>query len=172
MFKSVHDALSFAFRVVGCPIVKMSSINSMRGSSGHGSMTPHDRHAQAVIVLEIVDRALDVNAQACIRAHYGHELRGGEGEKAVEAVLVRMAMFALPTGMHSRRGVAKIVRMYFGQDISMISARKDLQCNNRRYYEYRQAIHDALHKACVRADDEAYRALEAAGLILLEQEAA
>jgi len=67
-------------------------------------MTPHDRHAQAAIILSIVEKAVDVNGLAYLKAHYGRELQGGEDQRAVADVLVRVAMAAMPTGMHNRRG--------------------------------------------------------------------
>lgn len=165
MFKSSHHALQFAFRTIGTPIVKLSSINSMRGASGNGDLTPHDRHAQAAIIMAIVEKAVDVNGLAYLKAHYGHELRGGGYERAVIDILVCVVVAALPTGMHSRRGIEKLVRNYFGQNISVISTRKDLACNNRRYYEYRDEVYRVLDHIAMRTDADVDRALEAAGLI-------
>ena len=165
MFKSAHHALQFAFRTIGTPIVKLSGINSMRGASGNGDLTPHDRHAQAAIIMSIVEKAVDANCMAYLKAYHGHELNNGREERAVADILVRVVVTTLPTGMHSRRGVEKLVRVYFGQSISMISIRKELACNNRRYYEYRDDVCRALDHIAMRADADADRALEMAGLI-------
>ena len=162
MFKSAHHALQFAFRTLGMPIVKMSSVNSMRGASGSGDMTPHDRHAQAAMILSIVEKAVDINGLAYFKAHYGRELQKGEEERAVADVLVRVAMAAMPTGMHSRRGVEKLVRIYFGQDISMVSVRKDMGCGHPRANEYRDVVRKALNEIGDRADYDADGALRAA----------
>ncbi|OGT02148.1 MAG: hypothetical protein A2143_00690 [Gallionellales bacterium RBG_16_57_15] len=169
MFRSAHEALQFAFRTLGIPILRISSINNMRGSSGNGDLTQHDLHAQAAIIMSIVEQAVDVNCLVYLKARYGHELRGGEQERVVADTLVRVAVAALPTGIHSRRGIERLIRMYFGHGISMFSARKDLLCNNRRYYEYRDAVYGALDRLAARAEADADMALEAAGLLTLSR---
>lgn len=166
MFKSAHHALQFAFRVTNTPIVKTSSLGGMLKSHGGGDiMTPHDKHAQAAMVMSLVERAVDVNGMAYLCAHYGAELRGGERKADVLAVLVRAAVSSMPTGMHARRGVSKMIEAHFGVNYSMVSIRKDLGCNNRRYYEYKQWIGDAMDGIGLKAEDDAHRALESAGLI-------
>lgn len=171
MFKSAHHALQFVFRTLGMPIVKMSSVNSMRGASGSGDMTPHDRHAQAAMIMAIVERAVDVNGIAYLKAYYGRELQKGTDERAVADVLVRVAMSAMPTGMHSRRGVEKLVRIYFGQGISMVSARTDFKCRHAVVNEYKKLVHDAMDTIGRRAEDAAYTVLDDAGLISIEEAA-
>lgn len=162
MFRSSHHALQFAFRTIGNPIVKMSSVNSMRGASGNGDMTPHDRHAQAAMIMAIVERAVDVNGLAYLKAHYGRELFGGEHERALANHLVRVVVGTLPTGNHNPRGIEKLVRIYFGQDISMVSVRKDMQCGHARANEYRDMVRMALGAIGGRADYEVDAALRAA----------
>lgn len=165
MFESAHHALQFAFGTLGKPIIKMSSINKMRGAAGNGDMTPHDRHAQAAIIMSVIEKAVDPGGMAYLLAHYGNELRGGDKERAVADVLVRAAMAAMPTGMHSRRGVEKLVRIYFGQDISMVSVRKDMGCGHPRANEYRDTVRKALNAIGDRADYDADAALRAACLV-------
>lgn len=172
MFKSAHHALQFAFRTLGMPIVKLSSINSMRGGSSYGELTPHDRHAQAAMILSIVERAVDVNGLACLMARYGNELRGGDRERTVADTLVRVVMAALPTGMHSRRGVEKLVRIYFGQDISLVSVRCDMKCGHARVNEYRDMVRKALDEIVDRVEMGADNALRESGLIGIEEVAA
>ena len=164
-FKSSHHALRFAFSVIGVPILRISSINKMRGSSGNGDLNSHDSHAQAAIIMSSVETATDSNCMAYLKAYHGHELNKGSEERAVADILVRVVVATLPTGVHPRRGIEKLVRIYFGQNISMISTRKDLACNNRRYYEYRDEVCRVLDHIAARADADADRALEAAGLI-------
>ena len=137
----------------------------MRGASGNGDLTPHDSHAQAAIIMSIIEKAVDVNGMAYLKAYHGHELNKGSEERAVADILVRVVVATLPTGSHSRRGIEKLVRIYFGANISMISTRKDLACNNRRYYEYRDEVCRVLDHIAMRADADADRALEMAGLI-------
>lgn len=54
--------------------------------------------------------------------------------------LAKIAVAALPTGMHSFRGIEKLVRIHFGHSISMISVRTDLRCRNDQLKDYRVAV--------------------------------
>jgi len=169
MFKSAHHALQFAFRTLGMPIVKMSSINSMRGPGGNGDMTPHDRHAQAALIMAIVERAVDVNGQAYLRAHYGHELDFGEHKHDLMNHLTKVVIGSLPTGTHYPRGVRKLIINYFGGSIGMCSVRCDMHCGIIKANEYRNMVFQALNVIANRADCEADSALRAAGLISLDE---
>lgn len=166
MFKSAHHALQFAFRTMGVPIIKMSSVNSMRGAAGNGDLTPHDRHAQAAMIVSIVEKVVDVNGQAFLRAHYGSELFGGEHERQLANHLVQVVIGTLPTGMYSRRGVEKLVRIYFGQKIGMAAVRRDMRCGIKRVNECRDLVYQTLSSIGRRADIAADTALREAGLIL------
>ncbi len=165
MFDSARQALKFAFGVINTPILKSSGINSMRGSSGNSDMTPHDRHAQAAMIMSIVGRAVNVNGMAYLKARFANELRGGSEAREVKEVLYRVVAAALPTGLHQRRGIDKMIEVYFGADYTMVSVRTDLRCNNRKYYEYKSCIYDVLDKVGKTADADVHRALDAAGLL-------
>lgn len=52
--------------------------------------------------------------------------------------------------------------IYFGQDISMVSVRKDMRCGHPRANEYRDAVRKALNEIGDRADYDADGALRAA----------
>jgi hypothetical protein len=54
--------------------------------------------------------------------------------------LANIVLATLPTGMHSFRGIEKLVRIHFGHSISFISVRTDLRCTNKRVREYQQAV--------------------------------
>ena len=147
-FKSVDHALSWSFQVSSCPIVKMSSINSMRGSEGFGGMTPHDMHAQAALVISMADRLLDAHEMAWVIAKFGHGLDrsdGGEDQRRLIEDRLTMAVLAsLPTGMHSRRGYSKLILCYFGHSIGQQSIRKDLKCSMDGIPPYRKQVYDTL----------------------------
>lgn len=152
MFKSPHHALQFAFRTMATPIVKMSSINSMRGSSGNGAMTPHDRHAQAAMIMSIVERILDVGEMAAIFARYRHELQNGEKEREVLTILIPLVIAAFPTGVHSNRGAEKLIRIYFGKEVGQASLRADFKCTNARCEEYKNIAFKTLSDVISRAE--------------------
>jgi len=166
MFRSAQEALRFAFNTTNRPILNISGINSMRGAAGNGDMTPHDRHAQAAIIMALVERAIDVNGQAYVMAHYGRELAGSEHERALVNHLVRAVIETFPPGTHYPRGVEKLVRNYFGQNIGMSAVRCDLHCGINRANEYRDWVHQALSAIGKRAEYEVDAALRSAGLIL------
>lgn len=172
MFRSSHQALQFAFRTLGIPIVKMSSVNSMRGASGNGDMTPHDRHAQAAMIMAIVERVVDVHGQAYLRAHYGREHDIGEHKRELMNHLVRVVIGTFPTGTHYPRGVEKLIINYFGGSIGMSAVRCDMHCGIARANEYRDMVHQALNTIGKRAEHEVDIALRAAGVILEEVVAA
>jgi len=172
MFRSAQEALKFAFNTTNRPILKMSGINSMRGAEGNGDLTPHDRHAQAAIILSIMERSLTAPEVAWVRAAYGYEIRSdGPYKPEVLTTLVKVAMSGLPTGVHQRRGVTMMVSVYFVKRYGMRSVQNDLKCNNRRYYEYKLWIGNMMQKLGIQAEDAAHRALDAAGLIMAEVEA-
>lgn len=163
MYRSAQHALKFIFRTLGRPIVKTSSPDG--GGMGAGEMTQHDKHAEAAMMMSLIERAVDDYGMAYLFAHYGRELMGGEHERPVMDMLLKAVMAGLPTGMHSRRGVQKMVGIYFGKPYSMVSARKDLGCNNRRYYEYKEEISRILDHIGRRAENAVADALDRAGHI-------
>lgn len=76
---------------------------------------------------------LDVYQLAYFKAH---SARDPESFR----VLAKAAVASLPTGMHSFRGIEKLVRIHFGHGISMVSVRTDLRCRNDQLKDYRVAV--------------------------------
>ena len=171
MFHSANDALRFAYRTINTPIIRISGINSMRPSKSSsraaGEFTPHDRLAQAAIIIGIVERRCDLAGIAFLNAKYGNELSGGRTERDTANTLTAAAMTALPTGNHNRRGCEKLVRTYFRQKIGMTAIRKDLDCSIRKYYEYKGKIYEIMGKIGTRTEESVYQALLAADIIVL-----
>lgn len=163
MYRSAHDALKFAYRVTGTPIVKLSSVNPP--SPGGAGTTPHDRLHEAANIMRIVEKVVDVNGIAYFKAYYGKELQGGEHERPLADHLVRVVMATMPTGMCSTRGVEKLVRIYFGQDIGMPAVRKDMGCGHAKANEYRDMVRNALRTVGDRAENLVEEALDRAGMI-------
>ena len=163
--RSSQDALRFAFTTLGTPIVKISSINSMRGSSNFGEMTPQERHGQAAMIMACIERNVDIIEMAYLRAYYGNELSNGMYAKAVTEILVRSVIGALGTGSHPRRGIQKLVFNYFGQDIPISTIRRDLGCSLDNANRKRSIVYDTLSDIGTRADNNAELALYNSGLI-------
>lgn len=55
-------------------------------------------------------------------------------------LLARSVIAVLPTGVHSRRGIEKLVRGFFGHSFGRISVRKDLRCTNDQAAEYHRVV--------------------------------
>ena len=189
MFDSTQQAMQFAFHISGVPIVKTSGIYSMvppnkkKPTDKHGNevaivrthmrcqspelvgLTIHERHAQAAMIIACVERAVDTTGMAYIRAHYGRELFGGEHARIVADILVRAVVGALGTGMHSRRGLQKLILNYFGKDITLANIANDLNCTLYIVTKKRGVVYDALDAVGTRADIDAELALYNAGLI-------
>lgn len=75
-FRSVEAALRFAYRMEGQSIVKISSyFKGLRGSTVRGKRRfdgPWDDHAQAAMILVMVERTLTPPQFICIRCYYTH----------------------------------------------------------------------------------------------------
>ena len=163
--RSSQDALRFTFATLGKPIVRISSINSMRGAASYGDLTPHERHAQAAMILACVERNVDSTEMAYLRSYYGRELCNGEYAKVVADVLVRAVVGSLGTGLHPRRGIQKLIFAYFGQDIPISTIRRDLQCSLDNAIKKRNIVYDLLGNLGARADNDAELALYNSGMI-------
>lgn len=160
-FRNVSHALQWSFQIVGTPILKGSSVFSMMPSSGRNGteLTSHDRHAQAALILGMVERLADVNQKAWIVAQYGKVFKmrehsaGDPRQKAavemanaVEMQLVKAVMASFGTGMHSTRGVSKLVRNYFGASIGVNAIRTDLKCSHSAVPEWKDRVYSALDR--------------------------
>lgn len=164
-FKSVDHAVSWAFRICGVPILKGASVFSLMpsGSGNPSSLNSHDKHAQAALILSLVDRMTDQNQKAWIVAQYGkafstrdygsknphlteEQLAVIETAKAVENQLVQAVLASMPTGVHSRRGFSKLIRNYFGAGIGINAIRADLRCEHKAIPEWREKVYTALDR--------------------------
>lgn len=163
--RSSQDALKFAFTILGVPIIRISSINAMRGASNYGDMTPQELHAQAAMIMACVERTVDITGMAYLRAYYGHELFGGRYERIVIDILVRAVVSAMGTGMHPRRGIQQLTLNFFGKDIPITNIRSALRCSLDNANKKRNSVYDVLSDLGTRADRDAENALYGAGLI-------
>lgn len=164
IFGSADHALRWAYETSSRPIVKLSSINGMRGSqSSISDLTPHDRHAQAALILGMVERLDDPAGRECIAAKY-YCLRPEE----VPYLMLRAAA-ALGTGVHNKRAVYQFVRGYFGERVGYRTVRKMLGCRDTEALEIRARIFDALDYVHDRAMAEIENRMEIGGLLSRER---
>jgi len=81
-FSNPEHALRWSYETSNRPIVKISSVNEMRGPEriGGGSssdeLTAHDYHAQAALILGLCERVLSPLHMAYVRVQFGREASG------------------------------------------------------------------------------------------------
>lgn len=155
MFNSVDETLNFAFRTLSGEIVKMSSINRMRGASGNSELSPHDMHAQAAMIVSVCEQVLDPYERAVIVAKYA-------GVKGVQDTLSNMLIAQLETGAHSKRGVIKLCISYFEHQIGTASMRADFGITDFKVRQYKnmanKIFRDLVYRAEILLDAEFRRA--------------
>lgn len=151
MFRNSDHALKWAFRV-----------------SGSGAESENKKRAQAALIIGMAGRLLDANEMAWVMAKYAKALLGGERERQVADQLVKVVIASAGTGAHSRRGYEKLVRIYFGQSITMLSVRTDMRCRDAQVQEIRKAVFDNLDSISNRAFFKMNDEMRRAGLILEE----
>lgn len=182
-FKSVDRAINWAFRVCGVPILKGSSVFSLipRSDPSPSTLSAHDKHAQAALILSLVDRLTDQNQKAWIVAHHckvfgtkdwgsviklSDEQRAArDTAKAVEDQLVVAVIASMPTGIHSRRGFSKLVRNYFGAGIGTHAIRADLRCSHDAVPEWKDKVYTSLDRIANNIDAALEREMISHGLI-------
>jgi hypothetical protein len=150
-------------------IVKLSSINRMSGGSGSGEMTPHDRHAQAALIIKVIEKELAITYRAYVMLRYFGVGYCGNDESSLTNHLARVILGAMPTGMHSTRGIITLIKIYFGKNIGLSAIRCDFRCGNDKTKEYKKLAFDALDKIGSMAMAQAEYSLELAGIVEMDK---
>ncbi|SOD41795.1 hypothetical protein [Nitrosovibrio sp. Nv4] len=163
-FRNPEHALRWAYETTNRPIVKISSVNAMRGpdrggeTGADGDLTAYDRHAQAALILGLCERVLSALHMAYVTVQYGREASGFD-------LLARHLAANFGTGMHSRRGVELIIRTYCGQKTGLREIRKNLSCGMLKAASLRNRGYDALDMIHNQAMDILQREMEARDLL-------
>lgn len=163
-FTSPQRALRWAYETTSRPIVKISSVNDMReasragGAVPNGELTPHDRHAQAALILSLCERVLPTLHMAYVRVQFGREASGFE-------LLAHHLAANFGTGLHSRRSIEQIVRAYCGEKIGLREIRKSMSCGMLKAVAYRNQAYDLLDAIHLQAMDRLREEMEKRGLI-------
>lgn len=92
---------------------------------------------QHIISGQLDEASLDPYELAYVKAA---NLRDGHSF----ALLRRVVAANLPTGVHSHRGIEKLIRIHFGVPISFVSVRTDLRCRNEQVEQYQTAVREAM----------------------------
>lgn len=154
-FNDVESALRFAFEMTNRPIVKISSINAMRGAETRSSseLTPYDRHAQAAMILSLCERVLSPLHMAYVRVQFGREASGFD-------LLVRHLAANFGTGLHNRRGIEQIIRSYCGDRGGLREIKRKLGCGTLKAAALRERGFDALDRLHAQAMDYVWREMK------------
>lgn len=156
IFHSPEAALKWAYETTSRPIVKISSVNAMRGPGGENAddLTPYDRHAQAAMILGLCERVLPSLHMAYVQVQFGRDWSGF-------ALLAQHIACNLGTGLHSRRGIEQIIRSYCGEKISLMrEIKKSMSCRTIKAIEYRGQGYDALDAIHAQAMDLVWQRLQ------------
>ena len=162
-FNDPQHALSWAYETISRPIVKISSINAMRGpdkgeSGANGELTAHDLHAQAALILSLCKRILSDLHMAYINVQFGREASGFN-------LLSRHLAANFGTGIHNRRGIEQIIRAYCGQKIGLREIRKSMACGMLKAASLRNRGYDSLDLIHDQAMDILQREMESRCLL-------
>jgi hypothetical protein len=155
-FHSAEQALRWAYETSSRPIVKVASINAMRGAEkpSNDELTPYDRHAQAAMILGLCERVLPDLHMAYVRVQFGREAGGFE-------LLARHIAANFGAGLHSRRAIEKIIRAYCGEKIGIREIKTLLQCRTLKAVSLRNRAFDALDVIHAQAMDYVWREMQA-----------
>ena len=163
-FRNVQHALRWAYETSNRPIVKISSVNAMRGPAGKGEsrpkdeLTAHDLHAQAALIITLCERVLPRLHMAYVRLQFGREAGGLD-------LLVHHVAAGFGTGIHHRRGIQQIIRAYCGQRTGLREIRKSLECGMLKAATLRNRAYDALDVIHDQAMHTLSREMELRGLL-------
>lgn len=161
LFRSAIGAVAWAYETVSRVPVKSVSIYQMgkpRVPSRLG-LSPDEAHAQAAMILSLVERTLEPIELAYVRAKFGRQF-----EALVP--LRTMVLAAWPTGVHSTRAAEKVLLMYMGEPIGLRALRTDMGKRMADVMECKRKGFDALdtiHRRTVGKLDEALRASRVVG---------
>jgi len=162
LFLSADGALYWAYETVSRPIVKISSINNMRGAEGvsFGELTTCERHAQAALIIAMVERLDDKAKREYIEAAFGRRL-----SKDDLTVVVFLGCSALGFGLEKTGVVHKMVKGYFDGSMTHRDIRRALGCRDQYAVMVRRCLYETLDIIHDRAMADMTEVLERHGLI-------
>ncbi len=153
-FYSADQALRWAYNTTARPVLKLSSIYTMRGPAAtYTDMTPHERRAQAAQIQGVVDGMESLDA-AYVHANYGREISEQEYD-----LIVGYCEKAL-TPIRARRGIILLCSEYMGQHVGWRSLRSSLSCRNNDVPVIRDRIFselDTVHQRVIGYLDMRFR---------------
>ncbi|ODT75474.1 MAG: hypothetical protein ABS69_10690 [Nitrosomonadales bacterium SCN 54-20] len=161
-FHNAEQAIRWAYEISSRPIVKTSSINTMRGAEtrSNAELTPYDQHAQAAMILSLCERVLPDLHMAYVKVQFGRERSGFE-------MLSKHIAAQFGTGLHSRRGIEQIIRSYCGEKGGLREIKRMMQCGTLKAAYLRERGFDALDRLHVQTMDAVWREMNVAEHVAL-----
>jgi hypothetical protein len=168
MFNNVGHALEWAYNTSAKPIVKMSGINHMRQTPTKGTpnellinFSVHDRHAQAALIIGLIDGLRDQAEQQYIKARFGRMI----GESDIFALVYR-GCDAAGFGLGGQPLVYRVMHGYFtGRGVPYRAVRKVLGCRNEYALMVKSCLYEVLDCYHDRAMADMAEIFERQGLI-------
>lgn len=159
---SADGALRWAYETISRPIVKISSINNMRGaeSPAVNELQAYERHAQAALIIAMVERLDDKAKREYIEAMFGRRLKQED-----LTVVVFLGRMACGFGPEKTKAVYSITRGYFDGSMGYREIRRVLGCRDQYALMVRRCLYDTLDAIHNRAMADMTETLERHGLI-------
>lgn len=151
-FESSEHALRWAYEVLARPIVKISSVNGMRGPERSCEvMTPQDVHTQAAMIISACERVLSPLQLAYVKIKYGCDGKGLE--------LLLLHVHECLGSQHSRQTIKHIVLSYCGNGGGIREIKRSVGCGFLRAALIRSRGYDALDVIHAQAMDNIWFAI-------------
>lgn len=166
MFSHAGHALSWAYNVSSTPIIKMSAINHMRGSSRTTrnllllGLTVEDIHKQASNIVGMVARLPEPEQREYIGGRFGNRLSRDDLR-----LLVLLASDVTGLGLEKIGAVYQITRGYFGGNMGYREVRRILSCRDQQAALVKSCLYDTLDMIHHRALADMTEVLQQKGLI-------
>jgi|GEM_PF-2108338 len=171
MFNNAGHALEWAYNTSAKPIVKMSGINHMRQSPTKGApndllinFSVHDRHAQAALIIGLIDGLHDQAEREFIKARFGRVI----SDEAISALVCQgcgAVGFGL-AGSKSKEIVYRVMHGYFtGRELPYRAVRQLLNCRHDYALMVKRCLYDLLDHYHDRAMADMAEIFERQGLI-------
>lgn len=168
LFMSAESALYWAYSVAARPIVKLSMVNGMRGSGATkipneliSNLGVQDMHAQAALIIGLIDLLPDPVDREYIKARFGMET-----SRRDLMFLVRSCLAGSGLELEKSEAVYKIVRGYFWGNVSLRAVRRGIGCRHSNAVIARRKLFDALDRVNNRALSDLGRIMEERGIVL------
>lgn len=167
MFTSAAQALDWAYNTEARSIINPSAVNGMRKIRFSGlpndiliNLTPLEAHGQAAQIIGMVENLSDPAGREYLAAKFGYRVSPSD-----LSIVVLRGCAVLGTGVVNRQGVYRVMRAYFGGNMSVRTLRRELGCRHLAATIAKSKLYDVLDLIHDSSMAEITRDLERHGLI-------